>query len=553
MEKVKTILIIGANDRAAYSVARQYSLNNYYVVICNWEDHPIKHSKYVNQFLLFSDLERDFNLFIEDVENYLKNNIVYCVSPINDTAIIVCHYLKKKNSDLIFLNINDDDTIKYASNKYQLILKCQELLIPIPKTKYISNLKDLDFFLENNNENLCYPLIIKPVESKKLFENKIFSNVVKKVYNRTQLINSVRELIHIVPVMIQEKITGHGVGFNLIAEKGKIVDYYMHERINEQWGGGESSYRKTILNDKYNLHNYVKKLIENIKWTGVCMIEFIINDNKAYVMEINGRFWGSIELGIFAGKNFPLMQIELISHNRLINTSKLNKVYFSRNLINDFRWAFIGLTKHKRFLNFIKWFLNLYKSLRKNEIVEDSFFRDFKFRSSILISFWIKFYNKLIRILALIFFRYPRAQLNKIPEKSNIAFICKGNICRSSFAEHYSKINFQNYNFFSAGTIKQNNRYVPIFALDAALKFHINMSNHLSKNIKDIEDIKIDFFIIMDKENYYDLIRQYKINKNKIIFLSNKKSISDPYNESLDNFILTYQRISKELDLLFRM
>jgi len=94
---------------------------------------------------------------------------------------------------------------------------------------------------------------------------------------------------------------------------------------------------------------------------------------------------------------------------------------------------------------------------------------------------------------------------------------------------------------------------VPIFALDAALKFHINMSNHLSKNIKDIEDIKIDFFIIMDKENYYDLIRQYKINKNKIIFLSNKKSISDPYNESLDNFILTYQRISKELDLLFRM
>ena len=65
MEKVKTILIIGANDRAAYSVARQYSLNHYYVVICNWEDHPIKHSKYVNQFLLFSDLESNFNLFIK--------------------------------------------------------------------------------------------------------------------------------------------------------------------------------------------------------------------------------------------------------------------------------------------------------------------------------------------------------------------------------------------------------------------------------------------------------------------------------------------------------
>ena len=49
------------------------------------------------------------------------------------------------------------------------------------------------------------------------------------------------------------------------------------------------------------------KLMKHVQWQGVAMVEFKVNSDSGVPMliEINGRFWGSLQLAMDAGLNFP--------------------------------------------------------------------------------------------------------------------------------------------------------------------------------------------------------------------------------------------------------
>ena len=56
-------------------------------------------------------------------------------------------------------------------------------------------------------------------------------------------------------------------------------------------------------------------MLEALNWNGVAMVEFKIDerDSRPKLMEINGRFWGSLQLAIDAGVDFPGLLIRSIN------------------------------------------------------------------------------------------------------------------------------------------------------------------------------------------------------------------------------------------------
>ena len=49
-----------------------------------------------------------------------------------------------------------------------------------------------------------------------------------------------------------------------------------------------------------------QELLDELNWHGVAMVEFkVTEDGTPYLMEINTRFWGSLQLAIDAGVDFP--------------------------------------------------------------------------------------------------------------------------------------------------------------------------------------------------------------------------------------------------------
>jgi predicted ATP-grasp superfamily ATP-dependent carboligase len=110
------------------------------------------------------------------------------------------------------------------------------------------------------------------------------------------------------PFMLQEYIPGHGAGLFCLYNRGEPTHFFAHNRLREKppEGGVSVLSEAAPLND--SLKNSAVKLLNSVKWHGVAMVEFRVDANgKAYLMEVNTRFWGSLQLAIDSGVNFPVL------------------------------------------------------------------------------------------------------------------------------------------------------------------------------------------------------------------------------------------------------
>lgn len=127
----------------------------------------------------------------------------------------------------------------------------------------------------------------------------------------------------------------------------------------------------------------------------------------------------------------------------------------------------------------------------------------------------------------------------------NVLFVCTGNTCRSPMAAGiFKKIvqdkNLKNVNILSAGISADNNTGATQNAIKACRKLGIDLKNHTSKSIFDVNLGKIDKFIVMT-----DIHRNFLINlgvKGEKIFVLGKQ-ISDPFGGDLR----VYERCRDEI------
>jgi len=114
------------------------------------------------------------------------------------------------------------------------------------------------------------------------------------------------------PPLVQEFIDGNGYGFFALYKNGKLIQSFMHRRIREYPpNGGPSTCAMSVFDER--LISLGKKLLDEIEWHGVAMVEFRRETvtGEYYLMEINPKFWGSLDLAIFCGVNFPLMAVNM--------------------------------------------------------------------------------------------------------------------------------------------------------------------------------------------------------------------------------------------------
>jgi predicted ATP-grasp superfamily ATP-dependent carboligase len=115
------------------------------------------------------------------------------------------------------------------------------------------------------------------------------------------------------PLLLQQRIVGPGDGIFLLVWDGATVAEFAHRRIREKPpSGGVSVYRESVPADA-SLVERSRALLDRFGWQGVAMIEYKrdLATGTPYLMEINGRFWGSLQLAIDAGVDFPSLLVAL--------------------------------------------------------------------------------------------------------------------------------------------------------------------------------------------------------------------------------------------------
>src|SRR6266704_452421 len=113
------------------------------------------------------------------------------------------------------------------------------------------------------------------------------------------------------PVLLQRQVEGVGEGFFALRWRGRTVAMFAHRRLREKPPtGGVSVYRESIPLDAA-LVGPGLRLLDALGWNGVAMIECKREPEtgRQVVMEINGRFWGSLQLAIDSGVDFPSLLV----------------------------------------------------------------------------------------------------------------------------------------------------------------------------------------------------------------------------------------------------
>jgi len=192
------------------------------------------------------------------------------------------------------------ESLEIAQDKSRTIQIAEEIGIPYPRTWKFSKLSD---FLDTVYKLQGISFVVKPRISSGsagvIYGNPFTPEQWKKHWE------------HYGRLIIQERIPseGHGLGVGLLMDNNnECVAQFAYERLHEYpITGGPSTDRKSIYNAV--LVEQSIKLLKRLNWKGVAMVEWKLDINTGIhkLIEINPRFWGSLELSIRAGVNFPVL------------------------------------------------------------------------------------------------------------------------------------------------------------------------------------------------------------------------------------------------------
>lgn len=537
------LLIVGASNKSTRSIARSLQKYKVEIHVLHDEDLAVSKSKYIKSYLLKPEIKKDIFSFKNEIVSAIEKLKIDVVLPSTDLAIdVVMRFKGEIEQKASIIGLNDNESYKYAHNKYELMSIGREVGLAIPNFIYVSNVNELPSF-----DNLVYPVVVKPISSARIMDRKHNSYKVSFPKNKSELIDGLRELLPNTPVMVQDHIEGYGIGYNVYCINGEIKSEYIHKRINEN--EGVSSYRKVVPIDSYPLKEKVKTLLQRVKWNGVGMIEFRVGVNGTpYLMEMNGRFFGSTEVGVRSGYDFPsfLFTDQYLREPKIVNNT--GKFCSLRMLHDEVLLELDSLLRRKTIGRFFGWLFSLCNLVLPGNYLEDNYFNDPKFVSALYEYDRRRIRGKKIKKATINAFRIRKIDKDMWSAAKNIVFVCRGNICRSPFAEYFAKTVIPNKNFESVGTVNLTHRLSPLNALVAAKEFGVDLSTHSSKHIDDIDLANTDLFIVMDKLNYFEL-KDLNIPEHKIAFLA-PDELHDPYKKELKEYESVYGQIKSCIEAL---
>lgn len=161
--------------------------------------------------------------------------------------------------------------------------------------------------------DLPFPAVIKPARSYLSGTGGPLKVGVRYAADREALEQALAPLPpEAYPVLLQQRIVGPGLGVFLLMDQGSPLAAFGHRRILERPpSGGVSACAESVAVAPDLLEHSVA-LLRNLEWAGVAMVEYKRDaaSGVPYLMEVNGRLWGSLQLAVDTGVDFPRLLVD---------------------------------------------------------------------------------------------------------------------------------------------------------------------------------------------------------------------------------------------------
>ena len=334
-----------AETSVALSMIRSLGRAGYRVIAGSSRERGMAaRSRHVAARIRYASPARDPAGFVEDVRDAIGVQRVDLVIPVTDATIV---RLAAARSTLgSELAVTSDDGLETALSKRRTLELATRIGTPIPRTSAAHDAREALAAASR----LGYPVVIKPERSYELGRRGALRSAVDYASSPGALVARLGRLAPQSTVLIQEIVSGDGVGIGMLARAGEPVLAFQHRRLREfPVSGGASAMRVSEALDPI-MYRHATDLAWALSWTGLLMVEFKRGAAGPRLMEVNGRPWGSLPLAVAAGADFPraLADLYLGGRRPSVSTAPPYRIGVrGRNLERELRWVWAVARQHR--------------------------------------------------------------------------------------------------------------------------------------------------------------------------------------------------------------
>jgi predicted ATP-grasp superfamily ATP-dependent carboligase len=304
-------MLLGNESRTTLAAARSFAASSRpFVVVSDSRPGLVAASRSVRNHVVVPDATRNAEGYIERVIETARATGASLAIPASDATLRSGSLFRDRLSEEgVTFAAASTRAIENVLDKRANLATAERLGIPIPNQFDLQSLDDVPALVEH----LGFPLVLKPAGPRPLGGKPGFPH-------KWLIVRDDNELRNVLAThcddgdfpLAQELLRGQVVGLYCFAVRGDVVA--VHASVAERRTFGQNVLRTIIPVDPV-LEGYVRSLLGELEWDGPAGIAFFIApDGRPSYMETNGRFWGSLNLSIRAGWDFPSWTVDYFTH-----------------------------------------------------------------------------------------------------------------------------------------------------------------------------------------------------------------------------------------------
>lgn len=247
--------------------------------------------------------------YAAEIDRITRRLRIDVLLPVSDAAVDALLQFSYVLSPDLVLPLPPFDVFRAGTDKFGMLERARRAGFAVPESCVLEAAGDV----ESAIEGMRFPAILKPHRSVVTeAEGRSLKLDVEFVPDAESMRTAVAALPESAfPVLAQERIRGPGEGLFALRWDGRSVATFAHRRLREKPPvGGISVFRESIEAPP-GLVEAAEALLADLEWQGVAMVECKVDERtgRHVFMELNGRLWGSLQLAIDAGVDFPALLV----------------------------------------------------------------------------------------------------------------------------------------------------------------------------------------------------------------------------------------------------
>ncbi|MDX9694231.1 MAG: hypothetical protein RBT49_00415 [Bacteroidales bacterium] len=306
-----------------------------------------RYSKYCKKFFRCPDFISDeFVPFL--IELAQKENMKdWVLIPSNDHAVYNISKNKAELEKYYKIITPGIETIDKIYDKAKLLDLAEKCNVSYPKTQYFISEKGVI------SENIPFPILTKGRNGltfyKTVGKKAFLSNSEIELRQQLKLISQKTAIEN---TFSQEVIPFDGsnktISFTAFCVNGEIKSHWIGEKLREHpIRFGTATFARSIECEE--LFEPSQRLLKEIKYTGVCEVEFLFDprDKKYKLIEINARTWLWVGLAKACGINYALYIYNFVNQIETNYPATYKTNFYWINPFTDISFAIIAIVQGK--------------------------------------------------------------------------------------------------------------------------------------------------------------------------------------------------------------